>query len=309
MRHVRTLGLCLVAVLAMSAVAASSALAVKNPTKSVKIFKNCPVSGISEQNGLPNDLCIFAATEAKEGGQFTVGPITVPLVKQIVLQYGLAENEETGEEGYVPPTHGVEAITPTPEPVPGEPIAHISLAEQEELGWPESLKYSYAQAQKKGLVRKVFEAIELAGTPKTSRTNLLFQEGTAVEAPVKIKGENKWLSRLGDACYIGSNEEPIVQHLVSGTSTSPLTSEEIHGSVGELEFLREFQEVILSHTDLVDNTYPVPGAACTGPYSSVIAATIDKQFGIPAVAGASKTEIKGSLYNSTNLPAEEGGAS
>ncbi len=308
MRHVRILGLCLVAVLAVSAAGASSALAVKNPTKSVRIFKNCPVSGISEQNGLPNNLCIFAATELKEGGSFTVGPITVPITKQIVLQYGLAENEETGEEGYVAPTHGVEAIAPTPEPVPGEPIGNISAAEQEELGWPESLKYSYAQAQKKHLVKKVYESIELAGVPKTSRANLLFQEGTAVEAPVKIKGENKWLSKLGDVCYIGSDEAPIVQHLVSGTSTSPLTGEEIHGSVGELEFLREFQEVILSHTDLVDNTYAVPAAVCTGPYSSVISATINKVFGLPAVAGASKTEIKGSLYNSTNLPAEEGGA-
>ncbi len=308
MRHVRMLGLCIVAVFAVAAVAASNALALKNPSKSAKVFFNCPIHSISEVNGLPNNLCIVGATEQKEGGQFTVGPITTPIVKQIILQYGLAENEETGEEGYVAPSHGVEAITPTPEPVPGEPIGHISAAEQEELGWPESLKYSYAQAQKKGQVKKVFEAIELAGTPATSRSNLLFQEGTAVEAPVKIKGENKWLSKLGDACYIGSEEEPIVQHLVSGTSTSPLTGEEVHGSVGELEFLKEFTEVILSHTDLVDNTYPVPGASCTGPYSSIIAATIDKEFGIPAVAGASLTEIKGTLYNSLNSVAEEGGA-
>ena len=308
MRHLRILGLCLAAAFAISAAVASSAVAtIKNPTKSKKIFVNCPVTGNAE-NGVPNNLCIFAATEPKEGGRFKVGPITVPITKQIVLQYGDALDEETGGEFYVPPNNGVEAISPTPEPVPGEPIANITLREQNELGWPETLKVKYKNAQKKGTVKTVYEAIEVAGNPGTSRTNLLFQEGTAVEAPVKIKGENKWLSELGDTCYIGSNSEPIVQHLVSGTSTSPLTGEEVHGAVGELEFLHNFQEVIISHNVLVDNTYAVPGAQCTGPYSEVIDATIDKQFGIPAAAGASVTEIKGTLYNSTNKPAEEGGA-
>ncbi len=311
MRHLRMLGRCLAAAIAIGAVASSSALAktVKNPSYSKKLFVNCPVTGDSAA-GQPNVLCIFAATEPNEGGRFKVGPIEVPIAKQIVLQYGLAFNEEGGgfAEEYVPPTNGVEAIRPTPEKVPGEPIAHITLREQNELGWPETLKTKYKEAQKKNTVKTVYEAIELAGEPATSRTNLLFQEGTAVEAPVKIKGENKWLSELGDTCYIGSDEEPIVQHLVSGTSTSPLTGQELHGAVGELEFLHEFQEVIISHNILVDNTYAVPGASCTGPYSEVIDATIDREFGIPAAAGASFTEIKGSLYNSTNIVAEEGGA-
>lgn len=307
MRHLRMVGLCLVAVFAMSAVAASSAFAViKNPNKGKKIFVNCPVTGNAE-NGLPNELCIVGATEPKEGGKFKVGPITVPITEQIVLQYGIAENSE-GEEFYVPPNNGVEAITPTPEKVPGEPIAKLTLREQNELGWPETLKVKYKAAQKNRSVRKVYETIELAGVPVTSRSNLLNAEGTAVEAPIKIKAKNEWLAELGDTCYIGSNTEPIVQHLTSGSSTSPSTGETITGSVGELEFLHEFNEVIVSHNVLVDNTYPVPGVACTGPYSEVISATIDKVFGIPAVAGASVTEIRGTLYNSTNLVAEEGGA-
>ncbi len=312
MRHLRILGLCVAAVFAVGAVVASSALAgvikpPSNPEKAKKYFVNCPVLGHSE-NGLENDLCIVAATEPGEGGQFTVGPITVPLAKQIVLQYGLSQDEETGEEFYVPPNNGVEAIKPTPEQVPGEPIAHISLKEQNELGWPETLKTKYKEAQKKKTVRTVYEAIELAGQPKTSRSNLLSAEGTAVEAPVKIKGENKWLSALGDACYIGSNSEPIVQHLVSGTSTSPLTGEEVTGEVGELEFNEAFTFVMIFHNVLVDNTYAVPGAQCTGPYSEVIAATIDREFSIPQPAGASLTEIRGTLFNSTNQYAEEGGA-
>jgi hypothetical protein len=296
----------LVAAFALSAVAASSALAVKNPTKSAKIFKNCPVNG--EGGGSPDVSCIFGATELGEGGQFTVGPITVPLARQIVLQYGISQPSEY-EFPFIAPTHGAEAITPTPEKVPGEPIAHITSAEQTELGWPESLSYKYAQAQRKHTVKTVTETIEGAGNPATHIFNILTEEGVGVEAPVKIKGENKWLSELGDVCYIGSEAEPIVQHLTSGPSESPLTHETIHGSHGEVSFAHEGEEVTLTHSNLVDNTYPVPGAVCTGPYSSVIAATIDKEFGLPAVAGASVTELKGTLYTgSKHLAETKGGA-
>lgn len=305
--------MCLVAVFATGAVVASSALAVTLPTKNPKIYVNCPVNGEAEV--APGELkkdqaCIFGATTAKEGGQFTVGPITVPLVKQIVLQYGVAQNEETSELFYIAPTHGAEAITPTPEKVPGEPIAHITPAEQQELGWPESLKYSYALAQKKGSVKTVYETIEQAGVPATSIQHIVEEQGVGVEAPVKIKGENKWLSQLGDVCYIGSDAEPIVQHLTSGESESPLTHEIIHGSAGELQvFSKDGDEaVFLSGSDLVDNTYAVPGVVCTGAYSSEITATIDKEFDLPQAAGASVTEIKGTLSTASAAYGELGGA-
>jgi hypothetical protein len=322
------LGLCLVAVFATGAFAASSALAIKNPTKSPKIFVNCPINGTAQglEEIRPDTDCVFGATEEKEGGQFTVGPITVPLAKQIVLQYGFAFNsnheaEEAANRGepleatldfYIAPTHGAQAITPTPEKVPGEPIAHITEAEQNELGWPESLKYSYALAQKHKTVKTVYETIEGAGNPTTSVQYIIDGEKPGVVAPVKIKGENKWLSELGDVCYIGSEAEPIVQHLTSGESTSPLTGETITGFKGELEFIEnraaKATTVVLHDSDLVDNTYAVPGASCTGPYSAEISATINKEFDLPQPAGASVTELKGTLYTTTPAVAEQGGA-
>ncbi len=306
MRHVRILGLCLVAVLATSAALAASALAgetpktVKNPTEKLNIFHNCPFEGVSA-GGRKAELCVFSATEAApEGGAFTVGKITVPLSKQVQLQYGLAENPETGATEFIAPTNGAETIPRTPEKVPGEPIGHISSTEQEEAGWPVGLKYSYARAQKSGAAKTVFETIELAGIPVQNATNIIFEEGVGVEAPVKIKGENKWLSQLGDVCYIGSEEDPITQHLTTGISKSPLTGEELKGTAGELRILHEGDEIWLTHSDLVDNTYPVPGAICTGPYSSYIQAAIDHVFEIPAAAGASNTQLKGTLYETVS---------
>ena len=57
--------------------------------------------------------------------------------------------------------------------------------------------------------------------------------------------------------------------------------------------------VVITKSNLVDNEFAVPGATCTGPFSTEIAAAIDKEFGVPAVAGASKTELKGTLWNAT----------
>ena len=305
MRHVRMLGLCLIAVFAVSAVPAASALGaevpktVKNPTEKLNIYNNCPFEGVSAA-GRKTELCVFSATEAApEGGAFTVGKITVPLEKQVQLQYGVAEDPETGATEFVAPTDGAPAISKTPEKVPGEPIAHISLAEQEEMGWPVGLKYSYAHAGKFNL-RTVYETIELAGIPVQNAANIIFEEGTGVEAPVKIKGENRWLSSLGDVCYIGSEEEPVTQHLTTGTSTSPLTGEALKGTAGELKILHEGEEIWLTHSNLVDNTYPVPGAKCTGPYSTYIEKAIDKAFEIPAAAGASVTQLKGTLYETVS---------
>ena len=302
MRHLRIMGLCLIAALVVSVATASNALAVKNPTKSLAIYKNCPTEAHAEQNGHQVELCIFGATEVGEkgssaGGSFRVGPITVPIEKQIKLQYGLVENEKTGEEYSVLPTDGAPAIEPTPENVPGEPIGHITAAEQEELGWPSGLKYSYAQAQKKGLVRHATETIEIAGVPATSRNNIIGRGGVGVEAPIQIKAGNAWLSGLGTVCTIGSAEHPIVQHLTSGTSVSPLTGEKLEGSPGELNIYDFGSALWLTHSELVDNTYAVPGAVCSGPYASQIAATIDKEFSIPQPAGASVTIIKGTLYS------------
>ena len=307
MRHVRILRLCLVAMFAMSAVAAASASAEEHLKLSWAKFQNCPVEYKQphlEGYYSEGTFCFFAYTEkGPQGGHFTVGNITVPLTKQVTLQYLGAryEDEATGidHEAFVAPLHGVEAISPTPEKVPGEPIAHITPTEQEELGWPEGLKRRYLEGQRNRSVKTVTETIELAGEPETSTDNLLNAEGTAIEAPVKIKGENKWLSSLGDVCYIGSNSEPIVQHLTTGESTSPLTHETIRGNVGELGFYHDFELISISDNTLVDNTYPVPGASCFGTYSGYIEATIDKEFSIPAAAGASVTELHGTLYDTS----------
>jgi hypothetical protein len=287
-RRVRTLGLCLVAAFAMSVVATSSALAEQN----IEEYKKCPF-----HNPLV-EVCTYGHTYAGEGGHYTVGGITVPITNSIVLQGGYYESE--GKQVFVAPANG-QAVVPVPETVPGEPLGNVTPAEQREFGWPETLEKKYENARIKGLFGPgtTTEIIESAGLPVLNNSNIIFEEGIGIQAPIKIIGKNKWLESIGGGkignCRIGSTEHPIVQHLTTGFSTSPLTSEMLRGSAGSLEILREGSEVTLNGSRFVDNTYPVPAAVgCGGGvYEGYLDPVVSRAFGLPAAAGSSNTELVG----------------
>jgi hypothetical protein len=282
------LGLCLVAAVAISAVATSSALAGQN----LEEYKKCPF-----KNPLV-EVCTYGHTYAGEGGHYTVGPITVPITNSIVLQGGYYESE--GKQVFVAPANG-QAVVPAPETVPGEPLANVTPAEQKEFGWPATLQKKYESARIKGLLgpETTTEVIEAAGLPVLNNTNIIFEEGFGIIAPIKIVGKNKWLESIGGGksgnCRIGSTEHPIVQHLTTGVSTSPLTGEALRGTAGSLEILAEGSEVTLNGSRFVDNTYPVPGAVgCGGGvYEGYLDPVVNRAFGLPAEAGSSTTELIG----------------
>jgi hypothetical protein len=310
-RHVRMLGLCLVAVFATSAVAATSALATKEGTSSTAVFKNCPAT---------NSLawkCTYAATKPGDGGYFKVGGITVPITKQIKLQGGATKEEEGplggGTMAILPPEDGADPIVPAAETVPGEVFGNVSEAEMNEFGWPQSLRESYKTAQKRHWFHegKTTEVIEPAGFDPDylSEYNLLAEEGIAIQASVRIQGKNKWLESVGGNCFIGSEADPVVQKLTTGESTSPLTGETVYGKPGDAHIIHHFEEAFITGDQLVDNTYAVPGAeGCGGSANEAyIDPAIDRAFGVPAAAGASITELSGALYTMTAAAARDRG--
>ena len=292
MRHVRMLGVGLIAALVASAMMAASASAAPEPTKSFGIFKNCPVFS----NPL-TELCAYGNTRPGNGGFYRVGKITVPVVNSIRFQGGLHENQETGELEFLYPENG-QAVIPVEEPVPGEPLGYVTPAEMEAAGWPAALEESYVKAKKKKAFakNKVKEEIQTAGLPGVNTTNTIFEEGVGLKALIKIVGKNKWLEEIGGNCEIGSEAEPIVQNLTTGTSEG--NGESIKGSAGELEILHEGDEVWLHNIDYVDHTYAVPGAhGCGGPENEAyLDPVVDNAFGIPAAAGTSVTSLEGTFY-------------
>jgi hypothetical protein len=312
-RHVRILGLSLFAIMVAVALAGNvtSAFAAEKNEEEAEAtlkfnwskFRHCPVF---ESSALKK--CFYASTYAHEGGEYSVGPITVPITKSISLQGGMtSEDEETGFEEIIPPTDGTQPITPVPETVPGEPLGNVTEAEMNEAGWPQALRESYAKAQKQHLFKegKTTEVIEAAGKDinYASTFSLLVAEGTAIEAKVQIIGKNRWLESLGGNCQIGSESNPVVQHLTSGESVSPLTGEVLKGKPGYPALTRTGEMAGDADAVLVDNTYPVPGAEkCGGSANEAyLDPVVDHAFGLPAVAGASKTILIGTLYIAPKL--------
>jgi hypothetical protein len=308
-RHVRILGIGigLAAAVVMSMVGAGTALAFKEPALRWALLKNCPTANPEARK------CTWGATRAGEGGHYSVGPITVSITKPIVFQGGYGKDQEIDgvehQQIMYTSEDGVPLIKPVGETVPGEPLAGVTETEMNELNWPQSLRKSYERALARGAFGegKVTEEIEAAGNDQDliNEIYLLVEEQTALTANVQIIGKNHWLETLGGNCQIGSEADPIVQHLTTGESVSPLTGETLRGTSGLLSSAFEDELVNLSGTVLVDNTYPVPAAEkCGGPaYEAYLDPMINAAFGLPAQAGASSTELVGQFDVSSVLGA------
>jgi hypothetical protein len=270
------------------------------------VYKNCPYNSpeMLEAEGSGSN-CVYGVTHGgKEGGQFTVGSVSTPLSKKIILQGGVIwkENPETGvDEGrLVPPTSG-KLLTAPPLVVP-KGLRRITPQIQEEAEWPQELRQAFTEAEHNH-EGDLYATIELAGGNQVyeernalSTQNLVNEEGTAFELPLKVKLSGPLLGRLQggqESCYIGTESHPVVQHLTTGPSG------DLHGFPGELEQKEEFDDIVLKGSRLVDNTWPVEVGAegCGGPYEAYVNRALDILLRIPAEPGASSTELKGSLYS------------
>ncbi len=279
MRHVRILGLCLVAMFAVSAMTlgiVSPALASKE-SKLIKedervwdVFKNCP------WNTPGVELCTEGATfKGKRGGFYTIGSAKVAL-SEVVIQAGMHENSE-GLLELVAPTDGAQTLESPPEPVE-RGLKLITPEIQEEAGWPEALKEAFKEALKNH--ESTLDAkIEVGGgnvlyeTPGAlNTTNLIFEEGPAFKLPIQVKLESPFLEKLGGGpCVVGNETTPIWQEL----SSEP----KVNGEAGRLFINNEGDDVILKEGRLGADGWSIPEAAlaqgCGGEYESQVNAALD----------------------------------
>jgi hypothetical protein len=288
-RMLTIVGTCVGAALAMSAVGVTPALA---GVKGIyEPFHACPF------NNPEVSICVHAETAGgKEGGQFTVGSITIPLSKKITLQGGLTEAGYTGEtelEGFFGPENGEETLAAPALKVPGGFVNRIAP----QPWWPTALTESFESA-KKNHELSATETLELAGTPELDPGHLLAAEGTAFELPMKVRVSSPWLTTLGGGtCHVGSNENPILVDLTSGASTGPFPYEynTSQGKVGEIAFKDEFNYAEITHSTLVNSTYSVTTGAegCGGEFESVVDHAISTAAGVPDASGQNTVILTG----------------
>jgi hypothetical protein len=225
------------------------------------VFANCPISN-------PEVVACVVATAS--GGEFTVGNKTVPVKRPVTLQGGIAVNAESGATTFVGATNG-ETLSKTAETVPGGLLGI------------------------EGLGGEVTATTELAGPASgiaLNTENLLTGQGTALSLPVKLKLGNPF---LGNNCYGGSNRNPIVLNMTTGTTSPPPPNKPITGSPGTLEGEEEGLIGVLDNDSLVNNSFAAPGVQGCGLVPLLVDPLVDLSMGVPAPAGHNTAILKGQI--------------
>jgi hypothetical protein len=250
-----------------------------HPTGEFVNFGDCPLNNPSVTQ------CVYSLTN---GGGFTIGNKEVPLKNPVTLQGGLDTNVEP------PQFYGAEdgnTLSKTAQPVPGGLLGITAPS-----WWPQFLKDYFNEVVINGGATGVTATVELAA-PATSvllrPENLLFEEGTALQLPIKIHLQNAF---LGSNCYIGSNSHPVVIPFTTGATSPPPPNTSIHGAAGKFEFNPGFTLVTISGGRLVENAFSAPGASgCGGLFSFLVDPLVNSILGTPAAAGRNTAILEGKL--------------
>jgi hypothetical protein len=246
----------------------SSALA--TPKGEYSVFEQCPTS-IETLSG-----CLVSRTES---GEVTIGNEEVPIVKTQTLQGG-TENIEPGVKRLVAALNG-ETLSKTPQKVPGGLSGLVKCNEIKGNGFWEKLERAGCEAIFENKTTGVNATTELAAPASSVILSLAAAEepafGPALILPIKVKLENPL---LGNECYIGSNEHPIVLELTTGKSGSET------GKLGEITSRAEGGILVVKNSKLVNGTFAAPGATGCGEFFSfLLDPIINAKLGLPAASG------------------------
>lgn len=249
-----------------------------NPKGEFAQFGECPL------NRATITECIYSVSN---GGGFTIGKKTVPLVNPVTLQGGF---EGAGSEVKFFGAENGDTLSKTPQPVPGGLLGITAPT-----WWPKFIQDWFNNQINEGSTG-VTATVELAAPAtsiKLSTENLLIEEGTALGLPVKIKLSN---GILGSNCYIGSNSKPVQIDFTTGTSGK------LKGSAGELSFNKEFTLITIAGGKLVNNTYAAPGASgCGGIFSFLVDPLVNSILGTPSPSGTNTATLEGKLQDGNAL--------
>jgi hypothetical protein len=256
----------------------SSALAA--PKGEFAVFADCPLSNAELS------ACIVAKTES---GEIRIGKQTVPIVNTQTLQGGFIE-QESGALIFVGAADG-NTLSKTPQKVPG---GLLGLVKCNEIKNP--VERTVCELIFENKLTGVNATTELAAPASSIGLNegfLLFEFGTALSLPVKVKLENPL---LGNECYIGSNSNPITLNLTTGTTNPPAPNKPIKGKAGKLESNPEGNILTIKNNSLVNNSFAAPGAnGCGGIFSFLIDPIINARIGLPSAAGHNTAILNNTL--------------
>jgi hypothetical protein len=247
-------------------------------------FNNCPSTNPSARK------CLQAVVT---NGEVVLGKKTVPVVNPVTLQGGLTAPAE-GFRTMIAATNG-ETLTKTPQPVPGGLAGIINCKEISNF----LVRIGCETVFENGLtgLNATLELARPANEVLVSELNLAFEEGVALQLPVKVHLENPL---LGSACYIGSSSSPLLWKLTTGTTEPPAGTAPIKGFGGEGEEKEEDTLLQINNALLVENNWSAPHASgCGGAIVELILdPIIDSEVGLPSAAGKNVVKLNNVISTS-----------
>lgn len=285
--------LVVVAALIVPLAVASPALAA--PKGEFVVFADCPLSNAELSE------CLVARTES---GEITIGKQTVPIVNTQTLQGGVID-EPSGAEKFVGAADG-NTLSKTPQNVPGGLLNLIKCKE---------INNNFERTVCEAIFEKGILGVTATTELAAPASSIGLCEGCllgevpsppfppALSLPVKVKLDN---ALLGKECYIGSNSNPIILNLVTGTTKPPAPNKPIKGKLGTVSSRAEGGILVISNNTLVDNSFAAPAATgCGGVFAFLIDPIINAKIGLPSAAGNNTAILNGTLEQTSAEEARE----
>jgi hypothetical protein len=267
--------------------------ALATPTGGYAVFAQCPTQAAGV------DGCVYSPTES---GEITIGKQTVPIVNTQVLQGGLLEEVEPFVKQLAPALNG-ETLTKTVQRVPGGLLGVKCYEIKGEGYWEKELRKACEKVFEEGFLG-VTAVTELAAPASSVVFNTAAEqlgEGTALTLPIKVKLEN---ALFGSKCYIGSNSDPIMLNLTTGTTSPPSPNTPISGNPGTKSTKEKGGIAVLSGVKLVDNSFSAAGATGCGLFG-LLDGLINSKLGIPSAAGNNTAILNGKVELANSELVEE----
>jgi hypothetical protein len=259
-------------VAAVAAVALMAPLAqADTPNPGYTQFAGCPSTA-------ENPIVSSCQRSVVKSGHFKMGNKEVPIENPITMSGGTGE--ELGTFYY----NSKGGLSPVKQKVPGGVIGLTGLTWLAEFLGVEALT--------------LYATTELAGAPTIHALN-------SFTLPIKVHLTNT-TGVLGKKCYVGSNSNPIVLNLITGTTSPPPPNEPISGIPGKISFTEEPEILFSKGGKYVDNSFAAPGAnGCVltlfGFLPISLNAVVNLNSGLPSAAGTNETV----QFIDTEIAAEE----
>lgn len=241
--------------------------------------------------------CVISTTRS---GVFSMGTSTIPITEPIVLQGGIVT---------IAPSPLFDAVgAPTLDAPPGKVPGGLLGIANPAPNWPGPLWVLFWTIV--NTVNDVYAKMELVDTVQTDFGKALNPpsdgtDPTAVRIAVRVKLDNPF---LGDSCYIGSAEEPIVLQLQTGTTNPPAPNLPISGDPGQAGFVQvgddPYAYILDEGSILVDNAFAVPAAHGCGNVALglpivtevldlLVSGAVNLKVGLPSAAGKNTAILAG----------------